>query len=140
MTPESLILAGVAVLIGLVVLYLVLAAALTTSWKLDDAGLTLRSAAVLGARICIPWSDVVSIGFGTTFVYHTTLESMNLDGRIIAQRHVTLVRRSKRAVQFTPRDIADFERQLQRDLGSKSDWSHHESCWHHSAPPIATGR
>jgi hypothetical protein len=124
------------VLVLVVLLYVALATALPTSWTVDAEGLTLRSATALGVRIRIPWTDVASIGCGTELVYRTTLASMNLDARIAWQRHATLVRRSgKRAVQFTPRDIAGFERQLEVVLGSRYDWSLDKSGWHHGALP-----
>ena len=81
-----------------------------------------------GARYANP----ESIGLGTQLAYHTTLEAMNLDARIRWLRHVTLVRRGGiRAVQFTPRDIAQFERQLGSLLGERSDWALDESGWRH---------
>jgi len=124
------------VLLVLIVLYVVLATVLATSWKMDADGLTLRSAATVGIRMRIAWTTVASIACGTERVYRTSLESMNLDARITRQRHVTLVRNDgKRAVQFTPRHIVDFERQLQVVLGSRSDWSLHEARWHHVVSP-----
>jgi hypothetical protein len=134
-------LTAIAVATVLVVLYVVLAFALPTSWTMDAAGLTLRSAAALGIRIRIPWTEVASIGCGTELVYRTTLESMNLDARITRRRHVTLVRRAgTRAVQFTPRDIADFERQLHSVLAGQPDWSIDESGWHHRGLPTGANR
>lgn len=72
------------------------------------------------------------IGLGTQLVYHTTLQAMNLDGRVMLGRHVTLVRRDgKRAVQFTPTDIDGFERRLGNVLGARSGWRFDESGWLH---------
>jgi hypothetical protein len=138
--PDPLVLLVAAVPPGLVLLYAVLATALPTSWTIDSAGLTLRSAAVLGIPIRIAWTDIVSIGFDTRLVHHTTLKSMNLDGRIMVQRHVTLVRSNNRAVQFTPRGIEEFESQLLSFLGRQPDWSRRDASWYHGALPSGTGR
>jgi hypothetical protein len=129
-----------AVLAPLVVIYAVLGFVRPTSWAMDATGLTLRSTVVLGARVRIPWTDVVSLTLGTKLVYRTNLQSLNLDGRIVWSRHVTMIRRgAARAVQFTPQDIEGFEQQLPLVLGQLG-WSRLETGWQQDPQPPVTGR
>jgi hypothetical protein len=122
-----------------VVGYVAFASARPTAWTMDAEGLTLRSALVLGSRVSIRWTEVASISFDTTLMFRSKRESIDLDGRIAWARHVTLVRRGRaRAVQFTSRDLDEFERQLWVAVRAQRGWSGVGTDWH-SAPaePVA---